>query len=61
MKDDEILNKEFHTIKTVSDRIGISYVCLNRAVNTGKVKAVRFGGQRLIRTAEFKKIMAEGF
>jgi excisionase family DNA binding protein len=53
--------KDFSTIRELSERIGKCYRTVHRAAQAGKIKTVRFGASRLIPRAEVERIMAKGF
>ena len=53
--------KDFSTIKELSERIGKCYRTVHRAAQAGKIKTVRFGASRLIPRSEVERILQRGF
>jgi excisionase family DNA binding protein len=53
--------KDFSTIKELSERIGTCYRTVHRAAQAGKIKTVRFGASRLIPRSEVERILQRGF
>jgi excisionase family DNA binding protein len=54
-------DKDFSTIKELSQRIGKCYRTVHRAAQAGKIKTVRFGASRMIPRAEVQRILTKGF
>ncbi len=53
--------KDFSTIKELSQQIGKCYRTVHRAAQAGKIKTVRFGASRLIPRSEVERILQRGF
>ena len=53
--------KEFSTIRELSQRIGKCYRTVHRAVQAGKIKSVRFGSSRLSPRSEVQRVLVRGF
>ena len=68
MSDSELVKKEviardkdFSTIKELSQRLGKCYRTIHRAVKAGRIKAVRCGGSVMIPRREVERILQRGF
>jgi len=55
------LQKEFDSLRDLSQRTGKTYRTLHRAVKAGKIKIVRFGGSVMVPKREVERIIAHGF
>jgi excisionase family DNA binding protein len=55
------VEKEFGTIRELSQRTGLCYRTLHRRVKEGKIKSIRFGGSVLIPRREVERILERGF
>lgn len=55
------IEKEFGTIKELSQRTGLCYRTLHRSVQNGRIKSVRMGGSVLIPRKELERVLAKGF
>ena len=53
--------KDFSTIKELSERIGKCYRTVHRAAQAGKIRTIMFGGSRMIPRQEVEKILQRGF
>jgi excisionase family DNA binding protein len=53
--------RDFCTIKELSERIGKCYRTVHRAAQAGKIKTIRFGASRLIPRTEVERILQRGF
>lgn len=61
MKNSTAVEKEFHSLGELAQRIGKTYRTVHRAAQAGKIKTVRFGASRLIPRAEVERILQRGF
>jgi excisionase family DNA binding protein len=58
---EKCIEKDFETIRELSERIGTCYRTVHRAVQAGKIKTVRFGSSRRIPKSEANRIIEQGF
>ena len=61
MQDNRQVEKEFNSLRELSQRMGKTYRTLHRAVKAGKIKTVRFGGSVMVPKREVDRILAHGF
>ena len=55
------VQKEFDSLRELSQRTGKTYRTLHRAVKAGKIKTVRFGGSVMVPRQEVERILERGF
>jgi excisionase family DNA binding protein len=55
------IERELDSIRDLSQRTGKSYRTLHRAVQEGKIKAIRLGGSVMIPRREVERILQRGF
>ena len=53
--------KQFDSIRELSEKMGLSYRTVHRAVQEGKIKAIFFGGSRMISKQEVERVLNNGF
>ncbi|MBZ5538234.1 MAG: helix-turn-helix domain-containing protein [Acidobacteriia bacterium] len=56
-----VLEREFESLRELSQRTGKTYRTLHRAVRAGKIKTVRFGCSVMVPKREVERILARGF
>jgi excisionase family DNA binding protein len=61
MRGNQQAEKEFDSLRELSQRTGKTYRTLHRAVRAGKIKTVRFGGSVMVPKREVDRILAHGF
>jgi excisionase family DNA binding protein len=55
------VEREFETLRELSQRTGKTYRTLHRAVQAGKIKTVRFGGSVMVPKREVERVLEKGF
>jgi excisionase family DNA binding protein len=55
------IEKEFDSLRELSQRTGKTYRTIHRAVKAGKIKSVRFGGSVMIPRREVERVLTKGF
>jgi len=53
--------KEFESIRGLSERTGKCYRTIHRAIKTGRIKSVRLGASVMIPRREVERILEKGF
>jgi excisionase family DNA binding protein len=53
--------KEFESIRDLSERTGKCYRTIHRAIKNGKIKAIRLGASVMIPRREVERILERGF
>jgi hypothetical protein len=61
MRVNQQAEKEFESLRWLSQKTGKTYRTLHRAVKAGKIKVVRFGGSVMVPKREVERILAKGF
>lgn len=61
MRDKQTTEKEFESLRELSQRTGKTYRTLHRAVKAGKIRSVRFGGSVMVPRREVERILTQGF
>jgi len=56
-----VQQREFESLRELSERTGKTYRTLHRAARAGKIKTVRFGGSVMVSKQEVSRILAHGF
>ena len=55
------VEKEFDSLRELSQRTGKTYRTLHRAVKEGKIKTIRFGGSVMVPRQEVQRVLTYGF
>jgi len=55
------VEKEFESLRELSQRTGKTYRTLHRAARAGKIKTVRFGGSVMVPKREVERVLTKGF
>ena len=53
--------REFRSLRELADTTGKAYRTIHRAVRSGKIKTVRFGGSVMIPAHEYERILHHGW
>lgn len=61
MSQERKVEKQFDSIRELSEKMGKSYRTVHRAVQDKKIKAITFGGSRMIPKQEVERVLANGF
>jgi excisionase family DNA binding protein len=61
MSDKQKNQREFESIRELSERTGKCYRTIHRAIKKGSIKAVRLGASVMIPRREVEKILEKGF
>jgi excisionase family DNA binding protein len=61
MRGNQQVEKEFQSLRELSQRTGKTYRTLHRAARAGKIKTVRFGGSVMVPKREVDRILTKGF
>lgn len=51
--------REFHSVKELAERLGLSLSMAYKEVNAGRVASIRIGSKLLIPSAEIDKLIAD--
>ena len=55
------VEKQFETLRELSQRTGKTYRTLHRAAQAGKIKPVRFGGSVMVPKRDVQRVLEKGF
>ena len=61
MSDKQQNQREFESIRGLSERTGKCYRTIHRAIKSGKIKVVRLGASVMIPRREVERILERGF
>jgi excisionase family DNA binding protein len=61
MQGSQQVEREFNSLRELAQRTGKTYRTLHRAVQTGKIKTVRFGGSVMVPKWEVARVLEKGF